>query len=155
MNTRKLCSVVFSVVLACVVSLPLAHASQDDQLTKVIFDQSVEVPGRVLPAGSYWFLRDRTSTNVVRIFSLDWKTLYATELTEATERMEPADRTTFTFAEDREASKPEALLKWFYPGETIGHEFIYHKQEQRELAQDKQQTVVVAREGVDQAHSGM
>ena len=155
MNTRKLWSVVFSVVLACVVSLPLARASQDDQLTKVIFDQSVEVPGRVLPAGSYWFLRDRTSTNVVRIFSLDWKTLYATELTEATERMEPADRTTFTFAEDREASKPEALLKWFYPGETIGHEFIYHKQERRELARDKQQTVVVAREGVDQAHSGM
>ena len=155
MNTRKLLSVVFSVVLACVVSLPLARASQDDQLTKVIFDQSVEVPGRVLPAGSYWFLRDKTSINVVRIFSLDWKTLYATELTEATERMEPVDRTTFTFAEDREASKPEALLKWFYPGETIGHEFIYHKQEQRELARDKQQTVVVAREGVDQAHSGM
>jgi hypothetical protein len=155
MNTRKLFSIVFSIVFACVVLLPLARASEDDQQTEVTFDQPVEIPGRVLPAGSYWFVRDTNDLSIVRVFSLDWKTLYATELTAAAERMEPADRTTFTFAEQRESSKPEALLKWFYPGETIGHEFLYHKQEERELAQDKQETVVVARESAGQAHSGM
>jgi len=154
MNTKKLWSVVFSVVFACVVFLPLARASQEDQQTKVTFDQSVEIPGTVLPAGSYWFVRDTSNLSIVRVFSLDWKTLYATELTASAERREPADRTTFTFAE-RESSKPEAMLKWFYPGETIGHEFLYHKQEERELAQDRQQTVVAAREGGGQPHSGM
>ena len=154
MNIRKLWSVVFSVVFACVILLSPARASEQDQQTKVIFDQSVELPGQVLPAGSYWFVRDTIEVSVVRIYSLDWKTLYATELTVSAEVLKPADEARFTFAE-RESSKPEALLKWFYPGETIGHEFLYHKQEEKELAKDKQQTVVVAREGTVQAHSGM
>jgi len=153
MNTRKLWSLIFSIVFACVVLPPLARASQEDQQTKVTFDQPVEIPGRVLPAGSYWFVRDTNDLNLVRIFSLDWKTVYAAEFTASTERREPADRTTFTFAE-RESSKPEAMLKWFYPGETIGHEFLYHKQEERELTQDKQQTVMVAPESASSVHSG-
>ena len=35
------------------------------------------------------------------------------------------------------------LLKWFYPGSFTGHEFVYSKQEAMELAQDKQDTIVV------------
>jgi hypothetical protein len=153
MNTRKLWSVVFSIVLACAVLLPLARASEEDQQTKVTFDQPVEIPGTVLPAGSYWFVRDTNNLSIVRVFSLDWKTLYATENTADAERREPADGTTFTFAE-RESSKPEAMLKWFYPGETIGHEFLYHKQEERELSRDEQQTVMVAPENASPVHSG-
>ena len=153
MNNRKLWSIVFSIVLACVVSLPLARASEEDQQTKVTFDQPVEIPGTILPAGSYWFVPDTNSLNIVRVFSLDWKTLYATELTTSTERREPADHTTFTFAE-RESSKPEAMLKWFFPGETIGHEFIYHKQEERELTHYQQQTVMVSPESARPVHSG-
>jgi hypothetical protein len=38
--------------------------------------------------------------------------------------------------------RPEALLKWFYPGNTIGHEFIYPKQEQQQLTQYRQLTIV-------------
>ena len=153
MNTRKLWSVVFSVVFTCMTLLAHARASEQDQQTKVTFDQPVEIPGRVLPAGTYWFLRDTSNINVVRVYSLDWKTLYATELTVDTEVLKPADDTTFTFAE-RESSQPEALLKWFYPGTTIGHEFLYHKQEEKELSQDKQQTVVLRLERVSQVHSG-
>jgi hypothetical protein len=153
MNTRKLWSVISSVVFACVVLLPLARASEIDQQTKVTFDQPVEIPGQVLPAGTYWFVRDRNANNVVRIFSLDWKTLYSTEFTVDAERIKPVDDTTLTFAE-RESSKPEALLKWFYPGETIGHEFLYQKQEEKELGQDRQQTVVVVTGGASLVHSG-
>ena len=153
MNSRKLWSVVFSVLLSYAVLLPIARASDQDQQTKVTFDQPVEIPGRVLPAGTYWFVRDRTETSIVRIFSLDWKTLYATELTADAERLKPADDTTLTFAE-RESSEPDALLKWFYPGEIIGHEFLYHQQEERELSQDKQQTVVVVPERANPVHAG-
>lgn len=151
MNTRKLWSVIFSVVFAYVL-LPFARASDVDQQTKVTFDQPVEIPGQVLPAGTYWFVRDRNANNIVRIFSLDWR-LHATEFTVDAERLKPADDTILTFAE-RESSKPEALLKWFYPGETIGHEFLYQKQEERELEQDKQQTVVVVTGGATQVQSG-
>ena len=41
MNTRKLWSVVFNIVLACAILLPLARASEEDQQTKVTFDQPV------------------------------------------------------------------------------------------------------------------
>ena len=145
MNFRTLCSVVFGLAVACMVVLPLAQGSEANEQTKVTFDHSVEVPGCVLQAGSYWFVRDTNDTDVVRIFSLDWKTLYATEMTASAERATPFDNTSFTFAE-RETSSSEALVKWFYPGRTIGHEFLYSKQEERELAHDRQLTIVSGRE---------
>lgn len=145
MNSRKLFSVFFGLVVPCIVLLPLAQASQDNEQTKVTIDRSVEIPGSVLQAGSYWFVRDTDNLDVVRIFSLDWKTLYATEMTVAAERPKPIDHTTFTLAE-RRSSNPEALVKWFYPGQTIGHEFVYPKEEEREIAHDRQQTIVSGRE---------
>jgi hypothetical protein len=39
---------------------------------------------------------------------------------------------------------PDSLLKWFYPGLETGHEFLYPKQKEKELAQDKQQTIEVS-----------
>jgi hypothetical protein len=33
-------------------------------------------------------------------------------------------------------------VKWFYPGNTSGHELVYSKQEEQQLAQDRQQTTV-------------
>jgi hypothetical protein len=41
-----------------------------------------------------------------------------------------------------ETGNPDALLKWFYPGRVTGNEFVYSKQKEKELAQDKQQTIV-------------
>ena len=155
MNYRTVWSVVLSVVVGCAVFLPLAGATDESQQTKVTFNQSVEIPGQVLPAGTYWLVvtGDPFSRDLVRIYSDDRRTVYATILTVETQRPRPADGTVFTFAE-RESSKPEALLKWFYPGETIGHEFLYQKQEERELGQDKQQTVVVVTGGASLVHSG-
>jgi hypothetical protein len=40
------------------------------------------------------------------------------------------------------AGQPDALLKWFYPGRETGNEFVYPTQKEKELAQDKQQTIV-------------
>jgi hypothetical protein len=85
-------------------------------------------------------LDNLSDRNVVQIFSSDWKKLFATEITVPSDRATSADNPTFDFAE-RESSKPEALLKWFYPGETTGHEFLYPKQEGKELVHDRQQIV--------------
>jgi hypothetical protein len=62
-----------------------------------------------------------------------------------TERQEPTDDTAITFAE-QSGGNPEALLKWFYPGRLTGHEFAYSNRQEKELAQDKQQTVVASRQ---------
>jgi hypothetical protein len=144
MNYRTMWSVVLSIVVGCAVLLPLAEATDDSQQTEVTFNQPVEIPGRVLPAGTYWFVLtgDTFSRDFVRIYSADRQTVYATILTVETQRPKPADGISFTFAE-RESSKPDVLLNWYYPGETIGHQFQYKKPEEKELAQGKQREVVV------------
>jgi hypothetical protein len=39
-------------------------------------------------------------------------------------------------------------VKWFYPGHETGNEFVYAKQKEKELAKDKQQTIVANRPAV-------
>src|SRR5580658_5507895 len=129
-------------LLAVVIVLPVAHADQGDQATRVTFSQPVQIPGRVLPAGTYVFvLPDEANDHLqVRIFNADRTKLIATLLTVDTERSKPADNTVFGFAE-RGSAQPEAIVTWFYPGETSGHEFVYPKQVEKELASAKQVTV--------------
>ena len=83
-----------------------------------------------------------TETHVVQIFSSDRSVLYGTFLTSSTELQEPANDAELTFAES-EAGAPPVLLKWFYPGSEIGNEFVYSKQTEKQLAQDKLETIVV------------
>ena len=148
MTTKRLLTIVFSVAIAGAELLPVARASEADQLTKVTFGEAVEIPGTVLPAGSYWFalVGDTFNRNLVRIYSEDLKTVYVTELTVDTKHMDRASDTTITFAE-RNSSQPQALLEWRFPGETVGHEFKYRKAEERELAHDQKLTLVAPRAG--------
>ena len=135
-----------ALLLAFSIVLPGARADQANQAIKVTFDQPVQIPGRVLPAGTYWFIlpQDVTQHYLVRIFSSDRTMLYATLFTTNAERSEPTDHTAFTFA-GRGAVQPEALLTWFYPGDTTGHEFVYPKQVSKELAKDKQDTIAAGK----------
>ena len=119
-----------------------AHADEADRATKISFSQPIQVPGQVLPAGTYLFtLANTDDLNMVQIFSLDRTHLYATlETIPTVDRQVPGD-TTVTLVE-LGAGKPDVLLKWFYPGEETGHEFVYSNQLEKELARDRQQTVV-------------
>ena len=133
---------VIGLALAFSTMLPASHASENDQATKLTFSQSVQIPGRVLTAGTYRFEVDPTpGSKVVRIFSSDRSTLYATLLTASAENLEAVDKTQITFA-DGKAMQPEAIVAWFYPGRTLGHQFIYSKQQEKQVAQNKQHTVI-------------
>ena len=123
-----------------------AHADEYDEATTMTFSQAVQIPGQVLPAGTYFFkLVDSSSDrNLVQIFNADRTVLYATLQTIPTERQEPTGNTVVSLAEQG-TEKPEALLKWFYPGRETGNEFVYPKQTEKELAQAKQDTIVVNR----------
>ncbi len=126
-------------------SLPLvqnAHADEWDKKTIVTFNEPVEVPGVVLPAGSYVFkLADSESDrHIVQIFSKDQKHLYATILAISDERLEPAGKTVITF-EERAKGAPEAVKAWFYPGDDIGVQFVYPKQRAMELARNTNKKV--------------
>ena len=120
-----------------------AHADESDEAIFMTFSAPVQIPGHVLPAGSYLFERaDRGSEpDVIQVFSSDRTVLYGTFLTVATERQNPTGDTSVTLAESESGGTP-VLVKWFYPGRDIGNEFLYSKQTERELARDRQQTVV-------------
>src|SRR5205085_872547 len=120
-----------------------AHADESNQATTITFSQPIQISGQILPAGTYSFklLDSNSDPNVVEIFNSDQTHLYATLQTVATEREDPTGDTALTLAEQG-AGRPDALLKWFYPGRETGHEFVYSEQQEKQLAQDTQQTIV-------------
>jgi len=120
-----------------------AHADESDQATTITFSEPIQIPGQVLPAGSYLFklANSDSAQNIVQVFNADRTVLYATLQTIETERQEPTDHTAVTLAEP-ESGGPNVLVKWFYPGRETGNEFLYPKQQEKELAQDKQRTIV-------------
>jgi hypothetical protein len=73
MNYTKPWTVVFGAMLGCTALLPVAQAGEDSQQTKVTFSQPVEIPGQVLPAGTYWFVvtGDTFNRDFVRVYSAD------------------------------------------------------------------------------------
>ena len=121
-----------------------ARADEADQSIKITFSQAIEIPGQILPAGTYLLkLADPNDLDVVRIFNSEGTRLYATLQTTTAERAKPTGDTVVVLAEQPDG-RPETLLKWFYPGNTSGHELVYSKQEEQQLAQDQKQTVRAA-----------
>jgi hypothetical protein len=119
-----------------------ARADESDQATTITFNQLIQIPGQILPAGTYLLkLASPDYQNLVQVLNSDGTVLYATLQTVAAERREPTGNTAVTLAEQG-AGKPDVLLKCFYPGRLIGNEFLYPKQTEKELAQDRQQTIV-------------
>ena len=103
--------------------------------TFLTFSGPVQVPGVTLPAGTYTFkLADLTGNrHVVQIFDKDEKKIYTTILAIPDQRLEPSDKPVVLFSE-RPAGTPQAIKAWFYPGETIGNEFVYPKSQAIRIA---------------------
>jgi hypothetical protein len=133
-----------AVALAVLTMLHATTARADtwDQLTYVTFSAPVEVPGSALPAGTYMFkLADAgPDRNVIQVFSKDGSTLYSTFFSIPDDRLKASDKPVITF-EETPAGTPEAIKAWFFPGDTIGHEFVYPEEQAQKIAAATQQPV--------------
>jgi len=143
MNTYKPLAFIFWCILTGAIFLPAAKADQGNQATKVEFSGPVEIPGKVLPAGTYWFVlqNDASDRDIVQIFSGDWSRLEATLQTVPTIRQQPTDDTEIELAE-RPHQQPEAILKWYYPGLLAGHEFLYSSKQEMQFAREAKHDVL-------------
>lgn len=143
MRKVRVFSLLVALFLVGAFIVPRVRADEWNQATKLRLSQPIEIPGRVLPAGTYWFtlLSNQSNRSVVQIFSADWSRLYATELTVPVQQRRPASRAEVSFAERRH-DRPEALLTWFYPGMLTGHEFIYPAREEQRLDRDARQRIL-------------
>ena len=125
MNAYRNLTLIALVVTAFAVLAPNARAQMPIQKIRVTISEPVEVPDLVLPIGTYVF-EALEMGHVTRILSADENHIYATLSTIPDERREPMDNATVTF---RETSKDdvERIDSWFFPGESIGNEFVYSK----------------------------
>jgi hypothetical protein len=108
--------------------LPDANAAEWSQRTILTFSGPVEIPGQILPAGTYVFKLANSSSNryIVQVFNKDENRIFGTFLAIPNYRLNSSDKTVVTF-EERPAGSPPALKVWFYPGKLYGQEFVYPK----------------------------
>jgi hypothetical protein len=122
---------------------PGARADEWNKKTILTFSGPVQVPGATLPAGSYVFkLADIPGNrHVVQVFDKDEKKIYTTLLSVPNQRSEPSDKPVILFSE-RATGSPQAVKVWYYPGDTIGDEFVYPKTQAIRIAKETHSRVL-------------
>jgi hypothetical protein len=121
-------------VLAVLSSRVAAQETNVQEVTYLTFSNTVEMPGVSLPAGTYMFrLADTPSRNVVQVLDRDGKDIKGQWLFVQSERPEVSGDTVIMFKENRAGATP-AIQYWYFPGEKIGKEFIYPKDQAEKIA---------------------
>jgi hypothetical protein len=122
--------------------LPGAKADQWNQKTVLTLNSPVEIPGQILPAGTYVFKLAGSQSNrhIVQVFNQNEDRVLGTFLAIPTHRRIAGEKPIVRFHE-RPAGSPQAIKAWFYPGRTTGHEFVYPKKEAIELAKANNEPV--------------
>ena len=133
-----------AMLVACLA--PAAHADEWTKRTYFTFSAPVEMPGIVLPAGTYKFeLADPDSSRrVVRVSDNEGPKVLGTFLSIPNQMLEPADKPLVMFKE-APAGAPEAVKAWFYPGEATGYEFVYPDDQALKIAKAVHSPVLTAK----------
>jgi hypothetical protein len=121
----------------------VAQAQPADYRTYFTFSAPVTLPGITLPAGTYLFrLADPdTSRKVISVLSADGKTPLAM-LHTIPSQLPQAPRDAEVRFMETPANMPPAVKTWWYPGKSIGYEFIYPRQQALQLAKVNSEPVL-------------
>ncbi|HEX5430662.1 MAG TPA: hypothetical protein VFW83_01750, partial [Bryobacteraceae bacterium] len=132
----RMAQIALPCALMLVTLTPGAFADQYDKMTNVTISQPIEVPGAVLQPGTYTFklLDEPSDRHIVQISSLDGKHTYAIVFTAAARRINVTSTPTLTFYE-APSGQPQAVNKWFWPGEQDGQQFLYSHEEAQKIDQ--------------------
>jgi hypothetical protein len=124
-----------SVGLLGIALAPSSRADEWNKLTKMTVNEPIQVPNKVLPAGTYVvkLLDSPSDRHIVQIFNADQTQLETTILAIPNYRIQPTGKTVFTFWETP-PGQPKALRAWFYPGDNFGQEFAYPKSAAAQIA---------------------
>jgi hypothetical protein len=145
MNIKRFAGRVSVVLLIVAAMSPFARTDEMSELTKMTFQHRVQLPGLVLPPGSYYFTRiddgNDSDMNLIRVFSSGKKQIDIILQTASVEREHPRGRTVLTFAE-RPNGRPPVLVDWFYPGSLEGHQFLYSARREGQIENSEKITVL-------------
>lgn len=137
LSSKRVAFMVGGLILALsFLATPVTHADETNLSTRFQINHSFQVPGAVLQPNTEYVIRrlDFTSfRDVVQIYNSDQDHLITQFLAISAQQMEPRDKTVFNFMEvDPGYAMP--IKQWFYPGRTIGFEFIYPESQLTEIA---------------------
>jgi hypothetical protein len=113
-----------------------------DKKTILKVNETIEVPGAVLPPGEYVvkLVDSQANRHIVRFLNKEENEVLSTVIAIPNSRMKPSGKTEFEWHETP-AGQPPALKAWFYPGDTFGQEFAYPERRAAELSAATQQEV--------------
>lgn len=142
---RPMARITMALALTAACALPAA-ADQWNKRTTITFSAPVEIPGKVLPAGTYTFrILDVTADrDVVQVMNKNQNHLDATIMAIPDYRVKTPTKTIVQF-EERPAHTPEAVKAWFYPGDNYGVQFVYPHDQAVKIAQRTHQNVLAMR----------
>lgn len=121
-------------VIAMLAGRVTAQETNTQEKTFLTFSGAVEMPGVTLEPGTYVFkLADSPSRNVVQVWDKDEKRMLGHWTFVQAERPRVTSDTVVMFKETREGSTP-AVQYWYFPGEKIGKEFLYPKDQAERIA---------------------
>jgi len=132
-----------SLMLCSVFLAPNVSADVHDKQTTFTFSQPVSIPGTTLPAGTYMFrlMESQSDRDIVQVFDQNGRQLYATVLAIPDYHPNDPAQDTIIMFEERPAGSPQAIKAWFFPGDTIGQEFVYPERQATALAAANNQNV--------------
>jgi len=146
MRSDKLFRTMVGLGLGVTLCASAVQAQTEDKRTYFTFSAPIALPGATLPAGRYLFriVDTTTSRKVIQVLSDDQKKPYAMMNTIPDQRRDPAKDATVAFYESARGT-PAAVKSWWYPGETIGYQFIYPRAQAKQLAKATGQPVLTTK----------
>jgi hypothetical protein len=133
-------------VMTLLTGSAVAQQTNVSERSFLTFSNSFELPGLTLEPGTYVFkLADTPSRNVVQVWTRDEKEMLGHWTFVQSERTRVSDESVVMFKEMPAGTTP-AVQYWYYPGERIGKEFIYPKDQAARIARAAG-TPVLAAEG--------
>jgi hypothetical protein len=125
----------------------LAQGGPMDSRTEFTFNRPVELPGVTLPPGTYVFrfVDATTGKKVMQVQAKDASSkTYGMFMTISAQRPKASDDAELRFLETP-AGQPAAVKTWWYPGNTVGREFIYPRSQALRLAKATNSTVLATK----------
>jgi len=146
MRSQKALRAILALSLGATLYASTAQAQPENKRTFFTFSGPVALPGVTLPAGRYVFkIVDTTTTRkVIQVLSDDEKKPFAMATTIPDQRRDPAKDATVSFYETP-AGTPAAVKSWWYPGESIGYQFIYPRAQAKQIAKATGQPVLTTK----------
>jgi hypothetical protein len=103
-----------------------SHVSLSPSEHLLVFQNPIEIPGAVLPAGAYIFRLPTPS--IVQVISANRFKVYASFMTIADQGIGDTGRERVKFELDQESERPR-MVGW-YLADGTGHEFLYPKKKE-------------------------